>query len=209
MDIITLAPGNGAPYYLVLVVIGAVNLIRWLLYKSKKPWTNKIGGKWIWISIAAAISVAICVGFKINIIKDVIDIDAIGNLQLTGYTGYVVSGLSLSLSSNLATFIASIPSKMYIKDLESGNPIPGTVSTVDIVETPVEPSTPTDAEFAPVDIPPEKVYYKTRFLVPWVSNNKPKFLLLERDDGAKRIITLSDEEKDLQEAWSKISNLEV
>jgi hypothetical protein len=201
-EIFTLAPSNGVPYYLVIAVIGGVNLVRWLLYRSNKPWTTKIGGKWVWMTLAAAISIAICVGFKINIIRDIPSApQSIGSLQFVGYVGYIASGIALSLSSNLATFIASIPQKMQIKDLKAGTLEPGTILTSE--EHWSTPPIPVE-EVAPIP-----VSYKTILLTPWIKES-PDYLMLERSDGVKRILKLSNDElKSVEEAWSKISNLEV
>src|SRR5674476_243922 len=207
-NIITLNPGNGVPYYLVLVVIGAVNLVRWLLYRSKKPWTNKIGGKYVWISLAAVISVVICVVFKINIIRDLANIESIGNLKLTGLLGYVASGVGLSLSSNLGTFIASIPSKMYINDLKAGNPIPGSAEALapTVIDNPivspvsyVDLATPVPLPDTSLVIPPTEYHkFKTKFLTTWISVDKPEFVLLERDDGVNKMIRVTSEDEDIK-----------
>lgn len=216
MEILTIAPSAGISYYLVIFVIFAVGQIRVLLYKSKRPWTNKIGGKWVWISAAAVISILLCVVFKINLIQDLTNLSAIGSIKLDGYLGYVASGLAISFSSNISAWAAERPNKVAIKDLEEGNSIPGTVNTTEVVEshwsTPVEPVIPVEPmiPIEPIDITPQPVYYKTILLTPWISENPPEYLMIERDDGVKRVLNLSNDElKSVEEAWSKISNLEV
>lgn len=195
MDILTLAPSNGLAFYLVIFVLFLVGQIRVLLYKSKRPWTNKIGGKWLWISVAAIISTAICVGFKINIAQDVFNIQSIGSLQLDGYVGYVVSGLAVSFSSNISAWAAERPHKIMIKDLEEGKPVPGSEESLQTSSAEEHWSTPpvgeekiveeSKAVEIPMVIPTPEVHVK--FLTPWMSDNKPEFLLLE-ENGTQRII---------------------
>lgn len=180
-----------------------VGQVRILLYKSNKPWTNKISSKWVWIGIAAVISIAICVVLKINVIQDLLpDLTKIGSLKLEGLVGYMTSGLAISLSSNLGAWAAERPMKVVNKDLKEGNPAPGSEEALQTIpeehwSTPEPIITPTT--------------YKTKFLKLWKSNDPPEFVLIERNDGVKSMLVVSDEDYEiaLKEAWSKISNLEV
>lgn len=192
-----------------------VGQVRILLYKSNKPWTNKISGKWFWIGIAAVISIAICVVLKINIIQDLLpDLTKIGALKMEGIVGYVASGLAISLSSNLGAWAAERPLKKINTDLKEGTPVPGSEEALQVSVPDEHWSTPVkgyEPVIEPVVEEPIVTTYKTEFLTLWKSKDRPQFIMIERSDGVKTMLKVSDDEyeMELKEAWSKISNLDV
>lgn len=201
-NVLTLSPTNGLSYYLAIVIIFLVGQIRLLLYRSNKPWTNKIGGKWIWISVAAIISVAMCVILKINIIQDVTGLTSVGSVQLEGYIGYIASGIAISISSNISAWAAQRPYKVANTDLKEGNPVPGSPEALQTVvsDTPIK-----SKAISFTDLPAEPIKeedftdgllsltgYRTRLLTDFESGEvKPGYLLIEKESGVKKIIQLS------------------
>jgi len=205
--VLTLSPSNGLSYYLAIVVIFLVGQIRVLLYRSNRPWTNKIGGKWVWISVAAVISIIMCVVLKINIVQDAFGLTAIGSLKLEGFMGYVASGIAISVSSNISAWAAERPYKLVNKDLKEGNPVPGSeealqtalptitapskpISFTELPTEPIKTEEATPIEELPQEPPQAK--YRTKLLTDYDSGEtKPGYLLIEKDTGEKKVIKLS------------------
>jgi hypothetical protein len=156
-------------FYLASVIVIVVNLLKAIFYKWGGKWKGKEPG-WIWIALAVVVSTTICVVFKLDIIARIIpDLPT----MFSGYVAYVISGLAISLSTNVLY-------KLAIKSPEQAR------SEVPVMAPVPEP--PPTIETTPVVEGPR--YYRTRLLSTW-ETGKPTHLLIERDNGKKTIIELS------------------
>jgi hypothetical protein len=157
-------------FYLASVIVIVVNLIKAIFYRWGGKWKGKEPG-WIWVALAVVVSTTICVVFKLDIIARIVpDLPT----MFTGYVAYVISGLAISLSTNVLY-------KLAIKSPEQARADVPVMAPPAITETIPEP-VPTIEE--------TPRYYKTKLLSTWQSGT-PTHLLIERDNGKKTIIELS------------------
>ena len=184
---ITLDVGIGVSFYLAILIVCAVNGLKWLAEKAPWLWTNNIP-TWAWILAAWVFAAIPCWLLKVDVLSRLIG-DA--TLRIAPPWSFLLSALAISLSSNVLYAIAK-PLAKKIKTPEGkviclppGEPLPAPVE-VSVTEKPPEPA-PLAAE-PPIEIE-ELQPFDAKLL--YLQDMTPAAVLLTSPSGKWRIVRLT------------------